>query len=129
MILYKTIDNGCSRRRPDGFIECLTHSIIIEIDEDQHVGYETMCDNKRTMQLFEDLGARPVIFIRLNPDSYKLDGKTIKGCFSRSKSGELKLIKKELSTRFNTLQETVEAAMSNGVPDKELTHIKLYYSE
>lgn len=129
IILDKTISGGCSRRRPDGFIDCLTHSIIIEIDEDQHVGYESHCDNRRTMELFQDLGERPIIFIRLNPDSYKVNGKTIKGCFSRSKSGELKVIKKEFSKRFAALQESIEFAIQDGMPSKEINSIKLFYSE
>lgn len=129
IILDKTISGGCSKRRPDGFIECLTHSIIIEIDEDQHVEYESLCDNRRTMELFQDLGKRPIIFIRLNPDSYKLKGKTIKGCFGMPKTGELKVSKKEFSDRFNTLQEAIESAIHGGPPMKEITSIKLYYSE
>lgn len=129
IILDKTISGGCSKRRPDGFIECLSYSIIIEIDEDQHVGYETLCDNRRTMELFEDLGARPIIFIRLNPDSYKIDGKVVKGCFIRTKAGELKLVKKELSERFAALQEAVESAINDGIPSKELTYVKLFYSD
>ena len=32
----KTIDGGCSKNRPDTFIDCLTHSVIIEVDENQH---------------------------------------------------------------------------------------------
>jgi hypothetical protein len=129
MILDKTISGGCSKRRPDGFIECFSYSIIIEIDEDQHIGYNSLCDNRRTMELFQDLGERPIIFIRLNPDSYKVDGKTIQGCFIQSKSGELKVVKKELSERFATLQEAVENAIRDGTPARELTPIKLFYSE
>ena len=33
IILDKKVEGGCSRRRPDGLIDCLTHSVIIEIDE------------------------------------------------------------------------------------------------
>jgi hypothetical protein len=129
IILDKIISGGCSRRRPDGFIDCLTHSIIIEIDEDQHVGYESLCDNRRTMELFQDLGERPIIFIRFNPDSYKIDGKIIKGCFTQSKSGGLEVVKKEFSKRFTALQESIEFAIQDGMPSKEINSIKLFYSE
>ena len=71
MILDKTIVGGCSKRRPDGFIELMEHSIIVEIDEHQHRGYDAQCENRRMMQISEDLAHRPIVFIRLNPDNYR----------------------------------------------------------
>ena len=134
MILDKIISGGCSKRRPDGLLDKLTYSIIIEIDEDQHIGYdanlndnEPKCDNRRTMELFQDLGSRPIIFIRLNPDKYSINGKTNKGCFTNTKSGELKLVKKEFKIRFNKLQETLTSIIDSNVLDKDLTIIKLFY--
>ncbi len=128
MVLDQTVSGGCSKRRPDGLLDCLTHSIIVEIDEDQHVGYESMCDNRRTMELFSDLGRRPIIFIRLNPDKYSLDGKTTKGCFQLSKNGDLQLRKTEFAHRFEALQESVVQCMAN-IPARELSYVKLFYSE
>ncbi len=128
MILDQTVSGGCSKRRPDGLLDCLTHSVIIEIDEDQHVGYESMCDNRRTMELFNDLGRRPIVFIRLNPDKYSLDGKITKGCFRQNKNGDLSLNKKEFARRFDALQESVIQCMSK-VPSRELSYVKLFYSE
>ena len=126
IILDKAIDGGCSRKRPDGLIDLYTHSIIIEIDEDQHRGYS--CENKRSMQLFTDLGSRPIIFIRLNPDSYISNGKRMKGCFNVSKSsGELIPNKKEISERFNMLLETIDECKS--VPDKTVTVVELYFND
>jgi hypothetical protein len=126
IILDKVVAGGCSRKRPDGLIDLLTHSIIIEIDEDQHRGYS--CENKRSMQLFTDLGSRPIIFIRLNPDSYTLNGKRMRGCFSLSKSsGELIPNDKEISSRFNSLLETIDKCRP--VPDKEVSVIELYFNE
>ena len=126
IILDKVVAGGCSRKRPDGLIDLLTHSIIIEIDEDQHRGYS--CENKRSMQLFTDLGSRPIIFIRLNPDSYTLNGKHMRGCFSLSKSsGELIPNDKEISSRFNSLLETIDKCRP--VPDKEVSVIELYFNE
>jgi len=125
IILDKAVDGGCSRKRPDGLIDLYTHSIIIEIDEDQHRGYS--CENKRSMQLFTDLGLRPIIFIRLNPDSYISNGKKMKGCFTLSKSsGELIPNEKEISKRFNVLLETIDECKS--VPDKTVTVVELYFN-
>jgi hypothetical protein len=128
MILDRIVIGGCSKRRPDGLLDCLTHSVVIEIDEDQHAGYESICDNKRTMELFQDLGCRPIVFIRLNPDSYKIDNKRIKGVFSISKGGEMTQDKKEFSRRYACLSTAVEYAIAN-VPTKTVSSIKLYYSD
>lgn len=59
LIFDKKVDNGCSSRRPDVRIECLTHTIIVECDENQHVNYS--CENKRIMELFQDLGNRRLL--------------------------------------------------------------------
>lgn len=69
----KRIDGGCSARRPDFRWECNTHSIILECDEQQHAtnsAYNTECENKRSMQIWQDLGSRPLVVIRFNPDGY-----------------------------------------------------------
>ena len=67
----KQVQGGCSRKRPDVLMDFLTHSIIIEVDETQHSSEEyCACENKRMMQIFQDLGSRPVVFIRFNPDKY-----------------------------------------------------------
>ena len=76
----RPIDGGCSKRKPDLLLDCLTHSIVIEIDENQHEDYK--CENKRMMQIFKDLGDRPLVVIRFNPDQYKIQGRKIPGLFS-----------------------------------------------
>lgn len=43
---------------------------IIEIDENQHKAYDTMCEIGRMNELFTDFSDRPIIFIRFNPDGY-----------------------------------------------------------
>ena len=129
LVLDRVVSGGCSKRRPDGLLDCLTHSIIIEIDEDQHVGYETLCDNRRTTELFDDLGQRPIVFIRLNPDKYSLDGKTTRVCFNQTKDGNLKTMPTEFGNRFSALQDALEHAIQHGVPSRELTYVKLFYSD
>jgi hypothetical protein len=79
IVFNKKIDNGCSKRRPDVRIECLTHTIIIEVDEKQHNAYT--CESKRLCELFTDLGNRPLVMIRFNPDRYDKN----KGCFIEQK--------------------------------------------
>lgn len=68
--LDKKIEDGCSRRRPDLMCDLGYQVIIIEVDENQHDKYDCSCENKRIMQLSQDIGHRPIIFIRFNPDNY-----------------------------------------------------------
>ncbi len=126
--LDKIIDGGCSRRRPDGFLDLLTHVIIIEIDENEHKSYDDTCNNRRTMELSQDVGHRPIVFIRLNPDSYTLNDKRMKGSFSLTKSGELKVVKKEFSKRLNSLIESVETYII-AKPEKTISVEYLYFTE
>ena len=105
MVLDSIVDGGCSRRRPDGVLDCGTHCVIVEIDEDQHIRYDSKCDDKRTMELFQDLGSRPLV--RLNPDSYRLDGKRIAGAF-KIREGEMKANKEELEYHLDELYAVVE---------------------
>jgi hypothetical protein len=46
LMIDRHVYDGCSKRRPDVFIDMGTHIIIIEIDENAHRGYDTTCDNK-----------------------------------------------------------------------------------
>ena len=128
MILDQTVSGGCSRRRPDGLLDCLTHVIIVEIDEDQHIGYNCLCDNRRTMELFTDLGHRPLVFIRLNPDGYTHVGKRVGKVFSTQRSGELKLNKSEFSRRFSALVDVVGANL-HSVPTREVSVVELFFND
>ena len=60
----------CSKRRPDLFLDLGYQILIIEIDENQHLDYDCSCENKRIMELSQDVGHKPIVFIRFNPDEY-----------------------------------------------------------
>jgi hypothetical protein len=130
-ILYdKIIPDGCSKRRPDIYIDMGSHSIIIEVDENQHDGYENICENKRSMLLFNDLGNRPMVLIRFNPDDYyNKKGELIKSCWSLSKE-RIAIInrtkKDEWNNRLNTLKDYINYYINNK-PEKELEIKNLYY--
>ena len=58
--------------------------VIVEVDENQHSGYTNGCsldkitqENRRMCQIHEALsnGMMPVIFLRFNPDNFKVNGK------------------------------------------------------
>jgi hypothetical protein len=122
------VNGGCSMYRPDFFIDVLTHSIIIEVDENQHASYDEICENKRMMTLFEDLGSRPIVLIRFNPDKYIKDGKVVPSCFSYHKRFNMPIVvnKANWNDRLKSLHEVIQKSIEN-VPNREVTLTRLYY--
>ena len=122
------ISNACSRRRPDIFIELYTHCIIVEVDEDQHLGYDSTCENKRIVELYQDLGYRNIIYIRFNPDKYKDENfKTIRSCFSRDTDGKIKIgSTKDWNHRLEKLKECI-AKNIEIIPSKAISYEYLFY--
>ncbi len=120
----RAIKCGCSHKRPDWFVDCFNYSIIVELDENQHK-YNS-CDEKRIMQLFQDLGNRKLVLIRINPDKYKNGDIKISNCFKFDKNNTIKCLTKEFDERFNKLVERIEHFLNNE-PTKELTIEKLFF--
>ena len=118
---------GCSRRRPDIFIDMLTHVLILENDEEQHVGYS--CENKRKMELFQDAGNRPMVLLRFNPDGYvNAAGEKIPSCFKWHKTLGVPMIKDQdaWQARIDAFVELVKHHMAH-VPEKEVTEESMFY--
>ena len=126
MICNKPVDNACSARRPDVRIEKFTHSIVIECDENKHATSGYSCENKRLMEIFQDLGNRPLVVIRFNPDQYTKKGIKIPSCFGSTSTGQLKLDKKEWKRRIEILTKVIKMHLQN-VPTRESTVGKLFY--
>ena len=105
----KMIQDGCSKKRPDLLVDLGYQLIIIEIDENQHIGYQEICENKRIMQLSLDLNHRPIIFIHFNPDEYLKDGYKVDSCWTKTKYKGLIKIKNEneWNHRLNTLKNEI----------------------
>ncbi len=118
------IDEGCSRRRPDFFFECFTHSVIVENDENSHRNELQICENKRSMILHTDLGNRPLVLIRFNPD---LDNNH-KTCFTKDSNNNLQLVESVWKERMIVLINTIEFHLIN-VPSREYTELKLFYKK
>jgi len=74
----RMIDGGeCGKERPDFFIDCDTHILIIEVDEHQHSGRACECEQTRMVNVSQSNGMRTV-FLRWNPDTYKVPkGQTV----------------------------------------------------
>jgi hypothetical protein len=127
IITFDKQTGGCSKRRPDVCIDKFTHVVIIECDENQH--QDTSCENKRMMELFQDFGNRPIVFIRFNPDSYiNEDGKKVLSSFKMHKALDVPVIRepKEWLSRLNVLKETIGKWL-NVIPSKEVTYEYLFY--
>ena len=121
----KKISGGCSLRRPDIFIDLITHVLIIEIDETQHK--QTTCENLRMTQLFEDVAQRPCVFIRFNPDSYiDSKGRRIQGCFKYTQKGLCVIDSKErLLSRLEPVMESLKTYLC--VPQEKSIQVDQYW--
>lgn len=129
MVRDRVIQGGCSRRRPDGLIDCETHAVIIEIDEDQHRTYDDQCENKRIMEIFLDLRSRPLIVIRLNPDSYVSRGIRFPGAFTLTKADKhLKVNEAVFAHRLERLLKEIDYA-TTCTPNREVSIIELFFPE
>lgn len=72
-IYDKIIDSGiCGYERPDFLFDCDTHFVVLEVDENQHKRND--CDNVRMFNMSQSLGLK-TIFIRYNPDDFKINNK------------------------------------------------------
>jgi len=128
--LDKKVIDGCSKRRPDLLLDLGFQVIIIEIDENEHNRYEEICENKRTMEISQDIGFRPIIFIRFNPDDYIINDKKITSCWGQNGNGIMCIKnskKKEWNERLQKLKETVTYWLTN-VSEKTIEIDYLYFS-
>ena len=66
----KRVRDGCSLRRPDILLDLGARVLVVEIDEYAHRSYDITCENRRLMELSKDVGHRPLVVIRFNPDGY-----------------------------------------------------------
>ena len=79
----KIIEGSCDRERPDFIFQKEKHIVIIEVDENQHGSYHnnvtfrgvpTDCETVRMINIVHSFGGLKVIFIRYNPDQFKVNG-------------------------------------------------------
>jgi len=126
----KKVQDGCSRRRPDLLLDMGSHIIIVEIDENKHTDYDCSCENKRLMELSQDVQHRPIVFIRFNPDDYINDkGEIVKSCWRLNKLGVMQVMKtkeKEWSERVEKLKDQIKYWIENK-SEKTIEIIEMYY--
>jgi hypothetical protein len=128
----KSLQGATSRRRPDLCVDLSSYVLMIEIDENQHMHYDCTCQNKRIMELSVDVGHRPIIFIRFNPDKY-IDsaGNLIASCW-RTDGNDILRVHKEDSqswnTRLSALKETVHYWITTP-PGRMIEIVQLFYDQ
>ena len=130
-IIDKTIQDGCSLRRPDLLLDLGYQVVIVEIDENQHNDYDCSCENKRIMQLSLDVNHRPIVFIRFNPDDYLKGEENIISCWGINGNGICVVKKKkEWEERLEILKEEIEYwCEEENQTDKTVEIIQLFYDE
>jgi hypothetical protein len=111
----KRIQDGCSKKRPDLLLDLGYQVIIIEVDENQHQTYDCSCENKRLMELSQDVAHRPIVFIRFNPDDYISKDDNITSCWGYNRAGICAVKKtkqKEWNKRLECLTTQIEYWMN-----------------
>jgi len=126
----KKIQDGCSKRRPDLLLDFGSHVIIVEVDENKHTTYDCSCQNKRLMEISQDIGHKPVVFIRFNPDTYvNQEGKKVTSCWRINGYGVLDISKSkrdEWHARIDILLQQLEYWINN-IPHKTVEIVELFY--
>jgi hypothetical protein len=84
------------------------------------------------MELSQDVGHRPLVFIRFNPDEYvNADGDDVSSCWGINRKGFSVIKKKkqhEWNERLSVLEEITEYWLAH-CPGKTVEVIQLYYDE
>jgi hypothetical protein len=119
----KIIEGGCSNKRPDIAIDFGSHCLMIEIDENRHMNYE--CEQKRMMQLYEDIGFRNIVFLRFNPDGYQEGDKKYCSPFEYTPTGAVHVDMTEFNRRMEQLM--VYIRMHQSEPTEPFTVEYLFY--
>jgi hypothetical protein len=96
--------------RPDIKICMKDYLIIVEIDEDQHRGYDQRCEIARMFNIAQAEDSK-CIFIRYNPDIFHVDGK---------------VKRVHTDTRLKILVENIEKCLTEP-PEETINVFRLFY--
>jgi hypothetical protein len=109
----KTIVNDCDiKNRPDIVYEVKTHVVVIEIDEGQHKGYCPEGEVNRMKNIYTAYGGEmPVVFVRYNPDNFRVGGN---------------VVKIPVEKRLDIMSKWVRKAIDQ-VPESPISIVYLYY--
>ena len=119
----KSNNIGKKYNRPDRIYEFKNYIVIIEIDENQHKGYHCVVKETEMARMY-DIGSniletknKSTIFVRFNPDNYRLGGK---------------IQKYSMPKRLDLLLKWVKYFINEYKPKTDndnVKYIKLFYDE
>jgi len=130
------VPDGCSKKRPDVYLDLGYQIIIIEVDEHQHKldQYTCTCEQKRLADLYQDVGYRSIIMIRLNPDQYMdKDNQVVPSCWSIEHVAQISRVPKGRSRtdwnhRLATLKDRIDYWLNPEHKTDEMVYIEqLFY--
>jgi len=107
----KPVGGECGKYRPDFLYDATTHFVIVEVDEDQHRGYDPECERIRMINIVQALGLR-CVFVRYNPDGFKIGGKTVRAYEKK---------------RHDLLLKTIRECMKPSLGSQTAVVVYLYY--
>lgn len=79
------------------------------------------------MEIFQDCGSRPIVFLRFNPDAYEEEGQKYQGCFKKTKTQGLSIDSKEFKKRMKAIVGAIETYRKTQ-PEKEVTVEQFFYT-
>ncbi len=108
----KKVEDGCSKRRPDLFLDMESHIVSVEVDENNHGGYNPTCEEKCMGEIWGGVDHCKIVFVRFNSDKNKgEDGKVVLSPWRVNKYGAFTVMLKWKDTwdaRLESLRLTVE---------------------
>jgi hypothetical protein len=107
-------DRECTNKRPDIRFEMLTHDVIVEVDENQHRGYEESCECARISEIVGAIGGKSVVFVRYNPDTVRFGGKVYAVTAAERIDLLVETVKKELQNAPSTFSVRLVQLWYNG---------------
>ncbi len=125
----KSIENGCSRRRPD-LLDMGSHIVNVEVDEHSHVAYDPTCEEKHLGEIWGDVYHRKIVFVRFNTGEYKdEDGNNVLSPWRANKLGVFTVPKWKAAweARLEALRLTVEHYIESSNIKEEFELVHLYY--
>ena len=108
----KSVGFVCGNYRPDIKIDCGTHLIIVEIDEDQHRQYDQDCETARMYNICQAEGLQ-CVFLRYNPDIFR---------------DTTKALKVQQHTRLGILTTEIDKYILDPLSDDDISVYRLFYN-
>jgi len=105
------------RRFLDFYVMFGNTLLAVEVDERQHRGYDKADEDMRVQEILHNIGIeKKMVFIRFNPDGYKVDGKQKRTGFEN-----------RLRALHSRVTEVIEYLETGEEYDDVHTEIKLFY--